>query len=132
MNMPWDDSLDAGTSAYAIAASDNSRIHVVTGPGAGKSFAMKRRVVHLLELEIEPTQILPVTFTRVAAEDLYRELVGMVVSGCEEIEGVALHSLAMRILMRQHVRVSTVQIAAGWRLRRFTQVKVIVDSTFFI
>lgn len=105
--MAWNDGLDAAGPAYQIASSENERIRVVAGPGAGKSFAMKRRVARLLEEGIEPGEILPVTFTRVAAEDLHRELVGMGVEGCEEIEGVTLHSLAMRILMRQHVLEAT-------------------------
>lgn len=101
--MPWSDDLGAGTPAYLIAASGNPRIRVVAGPGTGKSFAMKRRVARLLEAGIPPQRILPVTFTRVAAEDLHRELVGMNVAGCETIRGTTLHSLAMRILMRNHV-----------------------------
>lgn len=105
--MAWDDGLDPAGSAYQIAASENGRIRVVAGPGAGKSFAMKRRVARLLEEGIEADHILPVTFTRVAAEDLHRELVGMGVAGCEDIEGMTLHSLAMRILMRQHVLQAT-------------------------
>jgi DNA helicase II / ATP-dependent DNA helicase PcrA len=68
--MPWSDGMIVGSAAYAIAASINSRIRVVAGPGTGKSFAMKRRVARLLEIGVEPDSILPVTFTRVAAEDL--------------------------------------------------------------
>ena len=37
---------------------------------------MQRRVARLLESGVNPRAILPVTFTRVAAEDLHRELVG--------------------------------------------------------
>jgi ATP-dependent exoDNAse (exonuclease V) beta subunit len=79
--MPWSDGLVAGTPAYNIASSTNARIRVVAGPGTGKSFAMKRRVARLLEAGTNPAAILPVTFTRVAAEDLHRELVGMNVPG---------------------------------------------------
>jgi DNA helicase-2/ATP-dependent DNA helicase PcrA len=88
---------------YVIASSTNERIRVVAGPGTGKSFAMKRRVARLLEAGVEPSTVLPVTFTRVAAEDLHRELVGMSVARCDELQGRTLHSLAMRILMRNHV-----------------------------
>lgn len=101
--MPWSDGLSPATPAYEIAASANSRIRVVAGPGTGKSFAMKRRVARLLENGVAPGTILPVTFTRVAAEDLHRELVGMGVPGCDELEGVTLHSLALQMLMRNHV-----------------------------
>lgn len=105
--MAWYDDLEEGTPAYDIAASPNQNVRVVAGPGTGKSYAMKRRVARLLESDVEPQSILPVTFTRVAAEDLHRELVGMQVPGCEELQGKTLHSLALRILMRHHVLTAT-------------------------
>lgn len=105
--MAWADDLEQGTPTYEIAASLNQYIRVVAGPGTGKSFAMQRRVARLLENEVEPTSILPVTFTRVAAEDLHRGLVGMEVPGCEELRATTLHSLALRTLMRHHVLTAT-------------------------
>jgi DNA helicase II / ATP-dependent DNA helicase PcrA len=102
--MPWNDNLSVGTAAHAIAASVHARIRVLAGPGAGKSFAMKRRVARILEVEnVAPQRILAVTFTRVAAEDLHRELLSLGVPGANDLNGRTLHSLAMTILMRQHV-----------------------------
>lgn len=72
---------------------------------------MKRRVARLLEQGVQPTQILPVTFTRVAAEDLHRELVGMGTPGCDQLNGVTLHSLSLRMLMRNHVLAATGRVA---------------------
>jgi len=105
--MPWDDGLDPESPAFRVAGSLNRQIRVVAGPGTGKSFAMKRRVARLLENRVDPRVILPVTFTRVAAEDLHRELVGMGVPGCEEIEGITLHSLAFQMLSRNQVLEAT-------------------------
>lgn len=105
--MAWSDGLTNGTQAHLIASSPNPRIRVVAGPGTGKSFAMKRRVARLLESGVDPKKILPVTFTRVAAEDLHRELVTMEVPGCDKLNGITLHSLAMRVLMRNHVLATT-------------------------
>ena len=105
--MPWDDGLSPNSPAYAIAASDAARLRVLAGPGTGKSYAMKRRVARLLESGIAPGSILPVTFTKVAAEDLHRELVHMGVEGCELLRATTLHSLALRALMRAHVLVAT-------------------------
>jgi DNA helicase II / ATP-dependent DNA helicase PcrA len=101
--MAWDTGLDTSSVAYGIAASPEPRVRVIAGPGTGKSFAMKRRVAKLLESGIAPKEVLAVTFTRVAAEDLHRELQKLGVPGCEELEGQTLHSLAMRILSREHV-----------------------------
>jgi superfamily I DNA/RNA helicase len=102
--MAWNDDLIVGSSAHKIAASTHNRIRVLAGPGTGKSFAMKRRVARLLELDrIDPAKILAVTFTRVAAEDLQRELASLNVPGATGLKGRTLHSLAMSILMRNHV-----------------------------
>jgi DNA helicase II / ATP-dependent DNA helicase PcrA len=104
VSMAWYDGLDIDSAAFEIAQSAQPRIRVLAGPGAGKSFAMKRRVARLLEDEgVLPEHLLPVTFTRVAAEDLHRELVSLHVEGANNLEGRTLHSLAMTILMRQHV-----------------------------
>jgi DNA helicase II / ATP-dependent DNA helicase PcrA len=102
--MPWNDNLEPNSSAFAIAASVHKRIRVLAGPGAGKSFAMKRRVARILEEDkVDPSAVLAVTFTRVAAEDLHRELVSLGVPGAAALSGRTLHSLAMTILMRNRV-----------------------------
>lgn len=102
--MAWNDNLQSGTPAHEIAASTHNRIRVLAGPGTGKSFAMKRRVARILEIDqIHPLKILAVTFTRVAAEDLHRELASLGVQGADYLNGKTLHSLAMSILMRNHV-----------------------------
>src|SRR3546814_220519 len=101
--MAWSDGLNPATPAFQIAGSTNQRVRVVAGPGTGKSFAMKRRVARLLEDGVAPGAILPVTFTRVAAEDLHRELVGMGVPGCDDLEGVTRseeHTTELQSLMR--------------------------------
>lgn len=105
--MSWSDKLTPGTPVHRIVTSQNTRIRVIAGPGTGKSFAVKRRVARLLENNIAPNTILPVTFTRVAAENLHRELIDMGVPGCDRLKGVTLHSLALQILMRNHVLSAT-------------------------
>jgi superfamily I DNA/RNA helicase len=99
----WDKDLAKDGVAYKIAAAKGDRVRVIAGPGTGKSYAMKRRVARLLEENVPPAEVLAVTFTRVAAEDLHRELQKLDVPGCEELEGVTLHGLGMRILARSHV-----------------------------
>jgi DNA helicase II / ATP-dependent DNA helicase PcrA len=109
--MAWDSNLDPRSPAYQIAADQSRFIRVLAGPGTGKSFALKRRVARLLESGVQSARILPVTFTKVAAEDLQRELVNMGVVGCEQIRGSTLHSLGMRILSRENVLAVTGRVA---------------------
>jgi DNA helicase II / ATP-dependent DNA helicase PcrA len=109
--MPWDTNLEPESPAYQIAADQSRYVRVLAGPGTGKSFALKRRVARLLENGVAPARILPVTFTKVAAEDLQRELINMGVPGCEQIRGSTLHSLGMRILSRQNVLAVTGRVA---------------------
>jgi DNA helicase-2/ATP-dependent DNA helicase PcrA len=109
--MPWNTDLDPHSPAYGIAADGSRYIRVLAGPGTGKSFALKRRVARLLEFGVAPARILPVTFTKIAAEDLQRELVNMGVPGCEQIAGSTLHSLGMRVLSRQNVLAVTGRVA---------------------
>lgn len=108
--MAWFDGLTPGTPAHSIASTANRRVRVVAGPGTGKSFAMKRRVARLLEAGVAPDLILPVTFTRVAAQDLHRELVNIGVPGCNALHAHTLHSLALRMLTRNHVLAATGRI----------------------
>ena len=102
--MAWNDELTEGSAAHNIASSPHARIRVLAGPGTGKSFAMKKRVARILEEEeVQPQRVLAVTFTRVAAEDLHRELAKCGTPGAALLRGQTLHSLAMAILMRNHV-----------------------------
>jgi superfamily I DNA/RNA helicase len=76
-------------------------------------------------INVTPARVLPVTFTKVAAEDLQRELVNMGVAGCDQIRGSTLHSLGMRILSRQNVLAVTGRIARS--LSRFEVEPLLYD-----
>jgi superfamily I DNA/RNA helicase len=87
-----------------IAASTAPRIRVMAGPGTGKSFAMKRRIARLIEVDnVDPERILAVTFTRTAARDLERELQNLGVPGCEDISAGTVHSFCFKLLLRNDV-----------------------------
>lgn len=99
--MSWDQDL-AG-KALAIAATVCKYLRVMAGPGTGKTFAMKRRVARLLEEGSEPARLLVVTFTRVAAAGLVKELAELGVEGCGQIRAGTLHSFCFRLLKREEV-----------------------------
>ncbi|MFZ1640293.1 MAG: ATP-dependent helicase [Candidatus Contendobacter sp.] len=99
--MAWDTGL-LGT-ARDIAASDDSPIRVMAGPGTGKSFALKRRVARLLEDGIPPERVLAVTFTRNAAAALVDDLRGLGIEGCDRIRVGTLHAYCYSVLMKRDV-----------------------------
>ena len=100
--MSWNTNLNG--PHLQIAASTSSRIRVMAGPGTGKSFAMKRRIARLIEVDgVGPERILAVTFTRTAARDLELELQNMGVPGCEEISAGTVHSFCFKLLLRNDV-----------------------------
>jgi superfamily I DNA/RNA helicase len=100
--MSWDTNLEG--EHLEIAASTSPRIRVMAGPGTGKSFAMKRRIARLIEVDgVAPERILAVTFTRTAARDLERELLNLGVPGCENISAGTVHSFCFRLLLRNDV-----------------------------
>jgi superfamily I DNA/RNA helicase len=100
--MSWNTNLTR--EHLAIAASTAQRLRVMAGPGTGKSFAMKRRIARLIEVDgVDPERILAVTFTRTAARDLERELQNMGVPGCDDISAGTVHSFCFKLLLRNDV-----------------------------
>jgi len=99
--MPWNDGLTG--QVLAIASSNDSPLRVVAGPGTGKTFALKRRVARFLEEGTDPDRILVVTFTRMAARDIEREIGSLNVPGATKVEKGTLHSFCFTILHRANV-----------------------------
>jgi superfamily I DNA/RNA helicase len=99
--MGWDDNLEG--KAYTIASSNAKHLRVMAGPGTGKSYAMKRRVMRLLESGVDPESILALTFTRVAGAGIVAEMKALGVPGCEKIDAGTLHGFCFRLLSREEV-----------------------------
>ena len=103
--MSWDENLDKNSDEYKFVASDAKRVKVLAGPGTGKSFCLKRRILRLLEQrKADPSKILVLTFTKVAADDLkssVKELAkseGIEASEVDKIKVSTLHSLCRDLL----------------------------------
>ncbi|HJW95625.1 MAG TPA: UvrD-helicase domain-containing protein, partial [Thermoanaerobaculia bacterium] len=98
----WDEGLSG--IHRAIAAEESSPIHILAGPGTGKTFAMMRRIARLIEEEgCSPKNILAVTFTRTAARDLKDQLAHLGIEGADEVRATTLHALCFSILSKQEV-----------------------------
>ncbi|CAN5834605.1 hypothetical protein BH23ACT11_BH23ACT11_15560 [soil metagenome] len=98
---PWHDGL---TGVHREIAEDpRTPLHVLAGPGTGKTFAMMRRVARLLEESIPPDDILAISFTRTAATDLRQQLERLGVPGVERVWASTLHSFCFWVLNKQAV-----------------------------
>jgi DNA helicase-2/ATP-dependent DNA helicase PcrA len=99
--MPWNTDLTG--AALNIAQVDTNLLRVMAGPGTGKTFAMKRRVMRLLEEGIDARRVLAVTFTRTAAASLVKELRDLGVPGCQDIRAGTLHAFCFSLLAKRDV-----------------------------
>ena len=99
--MIWNENLQG--VALQIAATPNTPLRVMAGPGTGKSFAMKRRVARLLEEDVNPRRILAVTFTRNAAASLVTDLHSLGVRGCDNIRAGTLHAFCFALIGQEEV-----------------------------
>lgn len=106
--MAWDDGLDG--VAYEIASSNEKIIRVIAGPGTGKTFSLKHRLARFLEEGVKPKNILLVTFTRVAAQDLTKAIEGLKIDVTENINKGTLHAFCNSILSLNQVNEITNRI----------------------
>lgn len=95
----WDEGLNG--VHRDIAADPSPILHVLAGPGTGKTFAMMRRIARVLQDGIAPDRILAVSFTRTAAHDLREQLARLDVDGADDVRASTLHSLCFGILNSQ-------------------------------
>ena len=73
---------------------------VVAGAGSGKTRTLVYRVARLVESGVTPGQILLLTFTRKAAEEMLRRASGLVGGSCAQVAGGTFHSFAHQCLRR--------------------------------
>ena len=96
------DELGLDTPQQEATVRDDERNLVVAAAGSGKTRTLVARVRYLLERQVSPGQILAITFTTKAAEEMEDRLKQMAVPvAFREIDGVTvstLHALGKRIV----------------------------------
>ncbi len=73
---------------------------VIAGAGSGKTRVLVHRVAYLVEQGIKPEQILLLTFTRRAAEEMLRRASLLLDERCKNVSGGTFHSFANMILRK--------------------------------
>lgn len=121
--MTWDTNL---LVEQRIAASHvGSPGRMFAGPGTGKTLVLTRRILYLIqERNIDPREILALTFTRFAASEL-RQRVTEALGDQEGPRISTLHSFALKQLMRNserlHILPQPLRIADDWEERNIIQ-----------
>lgn len=73
---------------------------VIAGAGSGKTRVLVYRVAYLVEKGISPEEILLLTFTRKAAEEMLRRAASILDERCSKVSGGTFHSFANMILRK--------------------------------
>jgi len=87
----------------AVTSVDGPHL-IIAGAGTGKTRTVVYRVAYLVELGVKPDNILLLTFTRKAAQDMLRRATILLDSRCEHIAGGTFHSFANNVLRRYAVK----------------------------
>ncbi|MCC6847914.1 MAG: ATP-dependent helicase [Deltaproteobacteria bacterium] len=96
--IPYADELNS-RQLEAVTTLDGP-VLVVAGAGSGKTRTLVYRVARLVESGVPPGQILLLTFTRKAAEEMLRRASGLVGGSCAQVAGGTFHSFAHQVLRR--------------------------------
>ncbi len=75
-------------------------ILVIAGAGSGKTRTLVYRLVHLVEQGISPENILLLTFTRKAAQEMIGRAAGLLGDSCRRVMGGTFHAVANLLLRR--------------------------------
>jgi DNA helicase-2/ATP-dependent DNA helicase PcrA len=73
---------------------------VIAGAGSGKTRTLVYRVARLVESGVSPANVLLLTFTRKAAEEMLGRAAALVGASCERVAGGTFHAFANTVLRR--------------------------------
>ncbi len=76
-------------------------VMVIAGPGSGKTRVLTYRIAHLVSIGVPPYQILALTFTNKAANEMKERIVGLIGKESGQLWMGTFHSIFARILRRE-------------------------------
>ena len=104
------DGLDPDQRAAATAASP---LLIIAGPGTGKTRTLTHRIAHqVTELGVPAGQVLAITFTRRAAQEMRDRLAALCPGQDDQITVTTFHGLGLRIL-REHAALAGLPAGFG-------------------
>src|SRR5258708_7331772 len=93
----WKSGLNA--AQFRAASTLDGPVLVIAGAGSGKTKTIEHRVMHLLEVGIQPESILLLTFTRRAAKEMLNRAAARD-SRASRVDGGTFHAFAHRMIRR--------------------------------
>lgn len=113
--------MELNATQQDIVQSVRGPIMVVAGPGSGKTAVITARAAHLCQIpEIEPQQLLIMTFTKAAANEMLRRLKDLVGQQAAAMHIRTIHGFAYQLL--QHVRGRVTLVDEGQQRQVMRQV----------
>ena len=91
---------DLNPSQYEAVTHLDGPLLVVAGAGSGKTRTLVYRVAHLLELGILPENLLLLTFTRRASQEMLWRASLLLDESCQDVAGGTFHAMANMLLRR--------------------------------
>ena len=95
--------MELNRSQYEAATAVEGSYLVIAGAGTGKTRTLVYRVARLVEMGVDPSSILLLTFTRKAAREMMNRASVILDSRCEKVNGGTFHSFA-NITLRKYGR----------------------------
>ncbi|TAN62925.1 ATP-dependent helicase [bacterium] len=90
------------SQAEAVRSTEGPYL-VIAGAGSGKTRVLVYRVAYLVEKGIRPEEILLLTFTRKAAEEMLKRATSILDERCSKVSGGTFHSFA-NLILRKYAR----------------------------
>ena len=87
-------------SQYQAVTTTDGPVLVIAGAGSGKTRTLVYRVAHLIDSGVEPEQILLLTFTRKASQEMLWRAGRILNDSCSRVTGGTFHSVANMLLRR--------------------------------
>lgn len=91
---------ELNAAQFEAVVTTEGPILVVAGAGTGKTRTLVFRVARLVEMGIDPANILLLTFTRKAAAEMLRRASALLDGRCDRVGGGTFHSFANTVLRR--------------------------------
>lgn len=93
---------ELNASQYEAVVTTNGPILCIAGAGSGKTRTLIFRVSRLIESGIHPENILLLTFTKKAAQEMMRRASNILDDRCKRVRGGTFHGFANYLLRRFH------------------------------